>query len=141
MNKLLIKQLSKLSALFLTLMLLLCSCEKDSDGSPELKPGNMESASIAPGEAAGGAIVTLKLSVHADMNKFFRSLDWIKIVATLAGVETSVSYPAGTSHRNIDKEERDQLGVTEKVVRVSVGIEDSQDIVATLEHALQQSIK
>lgn len=92
-------------------------------------------------EKGNGAIVTLKLSVHADMNKFFRSLDWIKIVATLAGVETSVSYPAGTSHRNIDKEERDQLGVTEKVVRVSVGIEDSQDIVATLEHALQQSIK
>ena len=91
-------------------------------------------------EKGNGAIVTLKLAPQADINQFFRNLDWIKIVATLAGVETSVSYPAGTSHRNIEKSERDKLGVTDKIVRVSVGIEDSQDIVATFKHALQQSI-
>lgn len=91
-------------------------------------------------EKGNGAIVTLKLAPQADINQFFRNLDWIKIVATLAGVETSVSYPAGTSHRNIEKSERDKLGVTDKIVRVSVGIEDSQDIVSTFKHALQQSI-
>lgn len=92
-------------------------------------------------EKGNGAIVTIELSEHADLNQFFKQLDWVKIVATLAGVETSVSYPAATSHRNIDKTEREKLGVTDKVVRISVGIEDGHDIVTAFKHALEQSIK
>lgn len=92
-------------------------------------------------DKGNGAIVTIELSDKADMNQFFKQLDWVKIVATLAGVETSVSYPAGTSHRNIDKSEREKLGVTDKVVRISVGIEDGHDIVTAFQHALEQSIK
>lgn len=56
--------------------------------------------------------------------------------ASLGGVETTISYPAITSHRGLTPEERAQLGVGPGTVRVSVGIEAAEDIVADFEQAL-----
>jgi hypothetical protein len=67
MQKLFIKRLSLLPLLFLVSILTFTSCEKDSDGSPEVKPGNPQSAGIAPGEAPGGALITLKGTGLGDM--------------------------------------------------------------------------
>jgi len=67
---------------------------------------------------------------------FFKSLSWIKIVPTLAGVDTSVSYPAGTSHRTLSADMRDRLGITSNLVRISVGIEDAEDIISAFDNAL-----
>lgn len=90
-------------------------------------------------EKGNGAIVTVALGSQYDVSKFFRHLGWVKIVATLAGVETTVSYPAGTSHRNFSKELRKKLGIGNDVVRISVGIEDYRDIVAAFSRALQNA--
>lgn len=79
-----------------------------------------------------GAIVSFELPESADVSKFFSSLGWIKIVPTLAGVETTVSYPFGTSHRALSAEEKQKIGVNERIVRLSAGIEGTEDILGQL---------
>lgn len=82
-----------------------------------------------------GAIVSFELPEAIDVSRFFSSLGWIKIVPTLAGVETTVSYPFGTSHRALSAEEKERIGVTRQVVRLSAGIEGIEDILGQLDKA------
>ncbi|MBG9449481.1 cystathionine gamma-synthase [Cytobacillus firmus] len=92
------------------------------------------------GEEGFGAIITIELSDTADVNKFFKELGWIKIVPTLAGVETSVSHPLTTSHRALPTEVCKELGITKQVVRISIGIEHADDIIAQLNEAVNRSL-
>jgi cystathionine gamma-synthase len=55
---------------------------------------------------------------------------------SLADVRTTVSYPAGTSHRMLSADDRRAIGVTDGLIRLSVGIEERSDILADLERAL-----
>jgi cystathionine beta-lyase/cystathionine gamma-synthase len=87
-----------------------------------------------------GAMVTIELFKTVDINQFFRSLAWIKIAPTLAGVETTVSHPLTTSHRSLPKEACEALGITKEVVRISVGIEHADDIIAQFEQAIEKSL-
>jgi cystathionine beta-lyase/cystathionine gamma-synthase len=87
-----------------------------------------------------GAMVTVELSKKVDINHFFRSLGWIKIAPTLAGVETTVSHPLTTSHRALPKEACDALGITQEIVRISVGIEHEEDIILQFEQAIEKSL-
>ncbi|KAF0820703.1 O-acetylhomoserine sulfhydrylase [Bacillus sp. ZZV12-4809] len=91
------------------------------------------------GEEGFGAIVTIELSESTDVNVFFKELGWIKIVPTLAGVETSVSHPLTTSHRALPPEVSKELGITKHVVRISIGIEHADDIIAQLNEAVNRS--
>ena len=59
--------------------------------------------------------------------------------ASLGGVETTISYPEITSHRSLTPQERAELGVTAGTVRVSVGIEDADDIIDDFAQALAAS--
>ncbi|SER94950.1 trans-sulfuration enzyme family protein [Salisediminibacterium halotolerans] len=86
-----------------------------------------------------GAIVTIDLYDHIDLNLFSKALSWVKVIPTLAGVETTISYPKGTSHRALSQEVRDRLGVTDTMIRVSVGIEDADDIAAVFTKALEEA--
>ncbi|RSL30663.1 PLP-dependent transferase [Salibacterium salarium] len=88
-----------------------------------------------------GAMVSIDLGEAYDINAFFESLDWIKIVPTLAGVETTISYPLNTSHRTIPVEVRQQLGISAGTARISVGIEDADDIIEQFSYALNQAQK
>ena len=63
----------------------------------------------------------------------------VPFAASLGGVETTVSYPEITSHRSMTAVERASLGVGPGTVRVSVGIEDPDDIVADFTQALSRS--
>lgn len=92
-------------------------------------------------ETGFGAMVTIELTKNIDMNQFFKSLSWVKLVPTLAGVETTVSHPLLTSHRALPPEASEALGITREVVRISVGIEHPEDIIAAFEQAIKQSIK
>lgn len=87
-----------------------------------------------------GAMVTIELSKTVDISQFFRSLAWIKIAPTLAGVETTVSHPLTTSHRSLPQEACEALGITKEVVRISVGIEHVDDIIAQFEQAIEKSL-
>ncbi|MFC4388638.1 trans-sulfuration enzyme family protein [Gracilibacillus marinus] len=90
-------------------------------------------------EKGNGAIVTIDITDNANIDTFFNELQWIKIVATLAGVETSVSYPLGTSHRNLPKDVQQELGITKGLIRISVGIEETNDIIETFTQALDSA--
>lgn len=87
-----------------------------------------------------GAIVTIELADTCDIHRFFSSLGWVKIVPTLAGVETTVSYPLGTSHRALSLEEQQNIGINQQVVRISIGIEDADDIIKQFDKAIQASV-
>ncbi|MGG0718273.1 PLP-dependent aspartate aminotransferase family protein [Robertmurraya massiliosenegalensis] len=88
-----------------------------------------------------GAMVTIKLGTQVDTSAFFKSLSWVKIAPTLAGVETTVSHPLTTSHRALPKEVCDELGITMEVVRISVGIEHSDDIIQVFTEAIEKALK
>ncbi|QDP39680.1 trans-sulfuration enzyme family protein [Radiobacillus deserti] len=90
-------------------------------------------------ERGNGAIVTIDITDSCDVDTFFKSLSWVNIVPTLAGVETTVSYPLSTSHRALPEEALKELGITKGLIRISVGIEDKEDIVKAFVDALDQS--
>ena len=56
---------------------------------------------------------------------------------SLGGVETLVTRPASTSHRGLSPVERDRLGLTDGLIRVSVGIEAIEDLIADFDQALR----
>ncbi|MHC0036181.1 trans-sulfuration enzyme family protein [Pseudoneobacillus sp. C159] len=88
-----------------------------------------------------GAMVSIELSSDVDVDDFFRSLDWIKIAPTLAGVETTVSHPLTTSHRALPKDACEALGITKELIRISVGIEHIEDIIGGFTKAIEKSKK
>ncbi len=71
-------------------------------------------------------------------------LDNVRLCAlaeSLGGVETLISHPATMTHASIPAEQRARLGITEGLVRISVGIEDVEDIIADLDAALLMSVE
>ena len=70
------------------------------------------------------------------VQRMMRRVKLVKFAASLGGVETTISYPEITSHRSMSVEERRELGVGPGTVRVSVGIEDPDDIVTDFDQAI-----
>lgn len=91
-------------------------------------------------EKGNGAMVTIELESNCDISRFFSALGWVKIVPSLGGVETTVSYPFGTSHRGLTNEEQLRIGINTQIVRISVGIEDATDIIKQFEAAVEASL-
>ena len=84
-----------------------------------------------------GAMVTIELA--GDLSTAARFVDSLKVfqlAASLGGVESLVSVPAASSHFALTPEERAEAGVTEGMVRLSVGIEDAPDLIDDLTQAL-----
>jgi cystathionine gamma-lyase len=67
---------------------------------------------------------------------FLRKLEVIALAESLGGVESLINQPAVMIHASLAKEERERLGVTDNLLRLSVGIEDYADLQADLEQAL-----
>ncbi len=55
---------------------------------------------------------------------------------SLGGTETLISHPASTTHSGVPKATRDRIGITDGLIRISVGIEDAGDLIADLGAAL-----
>jgi cystathionine beta-lyase/cystathionine gamma-synthase len=84
--------------------------------------GSMLSFDLGRREAAGRFLAAIKLFLNAE---------------SLGGVESLASHSATTTHASLTDAERDAIGITEGLVRLSVGIEDKEDLVADLEQALK----
>jgi cystathionine beta-lyase/cystathionine gamma-synthase len=70
-----------------------------------------------------------------------RLLEAVKLCSfgeSLGGVETLISHPATMTHASVPPEERARLGITDGLVRISVGIEDVEDLIADLEGAFEK---
>ena len=87
---------------------------------------------------AGGGMLTFELR---DLDACHRCLDAFEVVtvaASLGGVESLVSLPMETSHWELDDDERSSLGISDGHVRLSIGIEDLEDILGDLERGLER---
>ena len=91
--------------------------------------------SIAKAQMPGGFGGMLSFEVKDDAHKFMGKLQMIKRAISLGGVETTVTSPAKTSHVKMSPSEREAIGVTDKLVRLSVGIEDVNDLIEDIKQA------
>lgn len=69
---------------------------------------------------------------------FLEALKIIHIAESLGAVESLIEHPASMTHASVPKEEREKIGLTDGLIRLSVGIEDSNDIITDLEQALDR---
>lgn len=74
---------------------------------------------------------------EAEAFRMLDALQVIKLAVSLGGTETLMSHPASTTHSGVPKATRDRLGVTDALIRISVGIEDAGDLIADLGEALR----
>jgi cystathionine gamma-lyase len=85
----------------------------------------------------GGMIsFSLKGNKQEDAFKIASSMKVFSLAESLGGVESLINHPATMTHASIPKEERDKAGVVESLLRLSVGIEDIEDLIADLKQAL-----
>ena len=70
--------------------------------------------------------------------KFLNSLELIKLAVSLGGTESLAEHPATMTHSDIPVEEQKELYITEKMVRLSIGVENPQDIITDIEQALEK---
>ena len=71
-----------------------------------------------------------------DARRVSEAMRLFSLAPSLGGVESLVSMPVATSHAMIAPEHREKMGVTDQMIRLSVGIENAEDLIADLEHAL-----
>jgi len=87
----------------------------------------------------GGAIVTFELKGGLDSGrKFLNSLKMLSMTNNLGDSRTIASHPASTTHSKLNVEEKAAVGITDGLVRISVGLEHISDIIADIEQALDQ---
>ncbi len=90
---------------------------------------------------AGGGMLAFEVAGGlAEATALVDRLELFRIIPSLGGVESGVSLPALTSHRSLSSEERAALGISDGLVRVSVGIEGYEDLEADLAQALSGAI-
>lgn len=85
-----------------------------------------------------GAMISFKLQEGLDAKKFVESLQLIDLAESLGGIESLIEVPAVMTHGSIPREIRLKNGIKDELIRLSVGIEDPQDIIDDLEQALNQ---
>jgi len=86
--------------------------------------------------SGGGTMVTFELSGgKAEAFKFLNALEIIDISNNLGDTKSLVTHPATTTHQRLSEEERAALGLSDGVVRLSVGLEDPRDICDDLARA------
>ena len=85
-----------------------------------------------------GGMLSFELDGDADdADRFMERLHLPIIAPSLGGVETLITRPATTSHAGMTRQEREAQGITDRLIRLSVGIEDADDLIADLETALR----
>ena len=94
--------------------------------------------SFSDNQFGGMLSFDLKNGYHA-ASKFVKALENITLTPSLGGVHTAISHPGKTSHRSLSLDEKQRLGITDAMIRVSVGIEEYRSIEREFEKALDSS--
>ena len=84
-------------------------------------------------------MISFELDERHNIRKFFKALKLIALAESLGGVESLVCHPASMTHASIPKEVRDRVGITDGLIRLSIGIEDIEDLLTDLEQAIAES--
>ncbi|KAA6299843.1 MAG: Cystathionine beta-lyase [Candidatus Ordinivivax streblomastigis] len=94
---------------------------------------------LAKTQATGfGGVVSFEIKgTITDAERFLERLKVFALAESLGGVESLIELPSVMTHASVPKEIREQVGITDTLIRVSVGIEDIKDLIADLEQALE----
>ncbi len=101
---------------------------------PGLK--NHPGYAIAKKQMPGGFGGMLSFEVKTNPDKFIKKLQYIKRAISLGGVESTITQPVKTSHAKLTAAERKAVGIKDNLLRLSVGIEDANDLIADIKQAL-----
>ena len=86
----------------------------------------------------GGSMITLKLKLNKqDTFNFCKKLEYFSLAESLGGVESLICHPATMTHASVGKEVRSNLGIDDSLVRLSIGCEDSNDLLSDLLFAFE----
>ncbi len=83
-----------------------------------------------------GGMVSFETGSLANAQIVLESVKLCTLAESLGGVETLISHPASMTHASVHPATRERLGITEGLVRISVGVEDTEDIIADIDQAL-----
>ena len=84
-----------------------------------------------------GGMISFELGSLANAKKFLRRVQLCALAESLGGVETLITHPATMTHASIPLQQRKKIGVTDGLVRISVGLEDVDDLIADIRQALR----
>jgi len=84
----------------------------------------------------GGVIISFDLGTYENVVKFLDNVEIPIVAVSLGGVESILSYPAKMSHACVSREERLKQGISDGLLRLSVGIEDSEDLIKDINNSL-----
>lgn len=87
---------------------------------------------------AGGGMVAFELADLDACHRFLAGLEVIPVAGSLGGVDTLITVPAETSHKKLDAAARASLGIADGCIRLSVGVEDVEDLKGDLERGLDR---
>jgi cystathionine beta-lyase/cystathionine gamma-synthase len=85
----------------------------------------------------GGMVSILLKTDLAGTKRFLENTHLFALAESLGGVESLINHPALMTHASVPKEKRDELGVGDSLVRLSVGIEDLRDLIDDLQFAFE----
>ncbi len=85
---------------------------------------------------SGGFGGMLSFEIKGDPEKFLKKLKIIRKAISLGGVESSIAQPVKTSHAKLTAKERKAAGISDKLLRFSVGIEEVNDLITDIKEAL-----
>ena len=105
---------------------------------PGLADSPNHSVQIAQGKN-GGPMIAFELSDDYDIAKFFTELNLVALAESLGGVESLICHPSTMTHASIPEDIRRQVGITDNLIRLSVGLEHVDDIIADLAGAMERS--
>ncbi len=92
---------------------------------------------IHEGQASGyGGMVSFEVNDPALVPRILANVQLIQFAESLGGVETLITFPAVQTHADIPADDRERLGISDCLLRLSVGIEDADDLIADLDQAL-----
>jgi cystathionine gamma-lyase/cystathionine beta-lyase/cystathionine gamma-lyase/homocysteine desulfhydrase len=83
-----------------------------------------------------GSMITFETGSLSNANKMLRKVRVCSLAESLGGVETLISHPATMTHAALGEKGRKEIGITDGLVRISVGIEDVEDLIDDLDQAL-----
>jgi cystathionine beta-lyase/cystathionine gamma-synthase len=85
-----------------------------------------------------GAMISFDVESFENVRTVLNHVHLCSLAESLGGVETLISHPASMTHASIPREVRQKIGITDGLIRLSVGIEDVEDLIADLDQALQK---
>ena len=88
-----------------------------------------------------GAMISFVLDEKYDYKKFFENLKLVSLAESLGGVESLVCHPASMTHAAIPRDIRISVGIVDELIRLSVGIEDVDDLIEDIKQAIENSVK